>query len=131
MKVLICGDGHTVWKMDFSGRTLEQKLGAFTIEDERIVRYVLNHDEQVDQVRRVLELNHLDESEARARPLGGEPLEGLEGIDAPDGMALAMQQLIELTMPPVDPFKTLVLLKISGEYVRKKACWKIHPLNAA
>ncbi len=84
-------DGNTKWKMDFADRAVEQTVGTHIIEDERIVRYVLNHDEQIDQVRRVLKLNHLDEADINVRP--GETAENFEGVDAPDGIALATSNL--------------------------------------
>ncbi len=111
-------DGSTKWKMDFADRAVEQTVGTHVIEDERIVRYVLNHDEQIDQVRRVLKLNHLDEADINVRP--GETAENFEGVDAPDGIALAMalQQLIELARPKRDDEMEALGKPPSADYQR-------------
>ena len=91
---VVSEDGARSWQMQFSDHDINaSSLKVITIEDERIIRYVNEYDEQIGKVRRALRLNHATEEEIRNIQFGAEELpEFVDGM----GLGMAMQTVIEL-----------------------------------
>ena len=84
------------WKMEFTDRDMIRAPRVIPIEDERIIRFVHDYNDNIEKVRVTLKLNHELTPESLNRALvEGELLESVEAIDG-FGLAMVMQTLIGL-----------------------------------